>query len=591
LTALNVIPVETDVLIIGGGLAGCMAAIKAGEQQGLKVTLVDKSNTVASGCAASGIDHVWAYIPPIHEKMGYSMDDMAEDHRQGTAFGFFRKDLFYLVAGGMYDRMLDLESFGINFRYEDSRIPGRFRIVEQFHSVPTSFNFDGVPLKPTLTKQVRKRGVKIINRVQMTDLLTTDGQISGAVGVGIRTADIYAFKAKAVVLSSGRSNRLSRNLTGFDFNTRMPSPMTGDGTSMAIRAGLPVVNVEFLSNILGLGPCGNYNPNYGDPRNTVQPAARIIDGQDKVIVPRTQFYDWDNLGKQKWTADIRHKWLEDRKVWRAGRAGLVQRAAAGEGPFYLDFSEATDEEIEYIEWSIKNEGKGTQFLRYFKGEEKADLRKNRQEYVGSWPREISGTAAKGLWVDKDLETDIRNLFGAGDEVGGLPWQASSGAFTQGWHAGEMAARRAAAQKAFAAISDKKVKARKKMCSETLDQKRGFHWREVEIGIQNLMDFYCGNIRSEGLLRRGLERLKDAKTARLKADNPHELGRCLDVKSIIDNAEMVLRSSLERRESRPIPFGFCRADYPKQDDKNWKIFLAIQKIAASQFKHTMLPTDG
>jgi succinate dehydrogenase/fumarate reductase flavoprotein subunit len=114
---------------------------------------------------------------------------------------------------------------------------------------------------------------------------------------------------------------------------------------------------------------------------------------------------------------------------------------------------------------------------------------------------------------------------------------------------------------------------------------------VEIGIQNLMDFYCGNIRSEGLLRRGLERLKDAKTARLKADNPHELGRCLDVKSIIDNAEMVLRSSLERRESRPIPFGFCRADYPKQDDKNWKIFLAIQKIAASQFKHTMLPTDG
>jgi succinate dehydrogenase/fumarate reductase flavoprotein subunit len=236
-------------------------------------------------------------------------------------------------------------------------------------------------------------------------------------------------------------------------------------------------------------------------------------------------------------------------------------------------------------------GQRHSILRYFKGEEKADLRKNRQEYVGSWPREISGTAAKGLWVNKDLETDISNLFGAGDEVGGLPWQASTGAFTQGWHAGDMAARRAAQQKAFAAVSDLKVKARKKMCTDILDCKRGYHWREVETGIQNLMDFYCGNIRSEGLLTRGLDRLEDAKAACLKAENPHELGRCLDVKSIIDNAELVLRSSLERKESRPIPFGFRRADYPKQDDKNWKIFLAIQKDADSRFIHTKLSTDG
>jgi succinate dehydrogenase/fumarate reductase flavoprotein subunit len=106
-----------------------------------------------------------------------------------------------------------------------------------------------------------------------------------------------------------------------------------------------------------------------------------------------------------------------------------------------------------------------------------------------------------------------------------------------------------------------------------------------------MDFYCGNIRSEGLLKRGLERLEDAKAAPLKAENPHELGRCLDVKSIIDNAELVLRSSLERKESRPVPFGFRRADYPEQDDKNWKVFLGIQKKSDSQFKHTKFPTDG
>ena len=189
-----------------------MAAIKAAEEKDLRVTLVEKSNTMASGCAASGIDHIWSYIPPIHEKTGYTMEDMAEDHRQGVAFGFLRKDLFDLVAGTMYERVLDLERFGLNFRYEDSHIPGRFRVVPQFHSVPTSFNFDGKLLKLKLTQEAKRRGVSIINRVQMTDLVKTNGQISGAVGIGTRTGDIYSFKAKVVVLSSGRSNRLSRKI-------------------------------------------------------------------------------------------------------------------------------------------------------------------------------------------------------------------------------------------------------------------------------------------------------------------------------------------------------------------------------------------
>ena len=586
---LRVIPVETDVLVIGGGLAGCMAAIKASEKEGLRVTLVEKSNAKRSGCAASGIDHIWAYIPFIHGKMGYTIDDMAEDHRQGIAYGFLRKDLFYLVAGTIYERVLDLERLGINFRYEDSKVPGKFRIVPQFHSVPTSFNFDGQPLKPTLTREAKRRGVDIINRVQMTDLIITDGQISGAVGVGIRTGDIYFFKARAVVLSTGRSNRLGRNPTGFGFNTRIPSPMSGDGTSMAIRAGLPIINIEFLSG-RRMAPCGNYNPNYGDPRNTVQPAGRIIDGNGNLIVSRTRFYDWENLGKEKWAEEIRRKWIEEFRAWRRRRSDLAEKAAKGEGPFYLDFGQATDEEISYIEWSIKNEGKGTQFMRYFQDEEDADLRENSQEYAGFWPRELSGTAAKGLWVDRDLETEIRGLFGAGDEVGGLPWQAAPGALTQGWHAGEMAAKRSKAQKEFLPTGDEKLKARREMCSEILSRERGFHWKEVEIGVQNLIDLYCGDVRSEAMLKRGLERLEDAKEAPLKAENPHELGRCLDVKSIIDNAELVLRSSLERKESRAIPFEFRRADYPEQDDENWLVFSAIRKEEDGEFTFEKIPVE-
>ena len=111
--------VDTDVLIIGGGLAGCMAAIRASEF-GLKVTLVEKSNTSRSGQAGSGIDHLWAYIPPVHEPMGYTIEDMVEDHFQVIGNGFARKDILYLIARESYNRVLDLERFGINFRFQDS---------------------------------------------------------------------------------------------------------------------------------------------------------------------------------------------------------------------------------------------------------------------------------------------------------------------------------------------------------------------------------------------------------------------------------------------------------------------------------------
>jgi succinate dehydrogenase/fumarate reductase flavoprotein subunit len=579
--------IETDVLVIGGGLGGCMAAIKAAEEPGVQVTLVDKSNTLASGCAASGIDHIWAYIPPIHEPMGYTLEHMAEDHRQGVANFFFRKDLFMLVAGTIYERVLDLERWGINFRYEDSKLPGKFRLVHQFQSIPTSFNFDGKSLKATLTAEAKKRGVNIINRVQMTDLVVHEGRIAGAVGVGTRTADIYSFRAKSVVLASGRSNRLSRNPSGCDFNTRLPGAMSGDGASMAIRAGLPIINIEFLGGRL-LTPCGYYNPNYGDPRNTVQPAARIVDADGNVIVPRTEFYDWESASKKPFDAEeSRRQFLERRKQVSA-KGTLPKRIALGEGPFYLDFTEGTDYELEYIAWSIRNEGKGTQFMRYFTEEEGLNLKEASQEYAGFANRELSGTAAKGLWVDTHMETEVRSLFAAGDEVGGLPWAASPGAFTMGWQAGEMAAKRAKEEKQFRSPGDEAALRRQASCASILNRSQGFHWREVELYIQNLMDFYCGEIRAEGLLLRGLERLEYARQAPLRAENPHELARALDVLSIIDNAELVLRSSIERKESRP-RIDFLRSDYPNEDNENWLVFLAIRK-AGDTFTFKKIPIE-
>jgi succinate dehydrogenase/fumarate reductase flavoprotein subunit len=445
-------------------------------------------------------------------------------------------------------------------------------VVTQFHSVPSTLNFDGRDVKIHLTREARRRGVKIINRVMMTDLISSpEGHISGALGVGTRDGKIYAFKTKAVVTSTGRVNRISRSHTGVWGNTRLPAYETGDGRAMAFRAGLPIINMEFLSP--SSFAIGNFELNLGAPRNTTQPAGSVVDGDGKVIVPRTYFYDWETLGKEKVdAAEALRKQLEaaPRK-----RPDYVSMKDQGRGPFYLDLTGGTPEEIAYIEWSISNEGKGSYFLDYLKNQEKFDFAKDKLEWLPN-SREMAGTASSGLVVNKDLETGIKGLFAAGDEVGGLPWVCAPGAVTMGWHAGEMAAKEAMGQVSFPDLNPATLNALNDLCSGMLDNEKGLHWREVEMAIQNIIDFYAGNVRSEKMLLRGIDRLRDIKkNVSFRADNPHELTRCLEVVSVSENAEMVLRASLARRESRKVPFGFYRADFPETNDKDYFAFLGMR----------------
>jgi len=582
----EVIPIETDVLIIGGGLAGCMAGIKAAESD-VSVTIVEKADTRASGCAGTGVDHLWAYIPPVHEKMGYSIEDLVESHIKGIARGFIDPELLHFIARESYNRVLDLESFGLNFRFEDSNLPEKFRVVTQFHSLPSTLNFDGRDVKVHQTREARKRGVNIINRVTMIELLSSpDGHISGALGVGTRDGKIYFFKAKAVVTSTGRVNRISRSQTGVWGNTRLPAYETGDGRAMAFRAGLPVINMEFLSP--SNFAIGNFELNLGAPRNTTQPAGSVVDGDGEVLVPRTHFYDPDKLGKEKVdVAEVLRDQLETRPRTHRDYFAIYNK---GKGPFYLDLTGGTEEEIKYIEWSISHEGKGSYFLDYLKNQEHFDFSKDKLEYLPN-SREMAGTASSGLVVNKDLETDIKGLFAAGDEVGGLPWVCAPGAVTMGWHAGEMAAREAMNQKSFIDIDEKKLDAFKELCGNMVESKDGLHWREVELAVQNIVDHYAGNARAEKMLLRAIDRLKDIKeNVTFRAENPHELGRCLEVMSVMENAEMVLRGSLERKESRRIPFGFFRADYPDSNDEDYFLFLA-QRLKGKEVEFSKIKINS
>jgi succinate dehydrogenase/fumarate reductase flavoprotein subunit len=376
---------------------------------------------------------------------------------------------------------------------------------------------------------------------------------------------------------------MTPNVTGIWGNHRIPVNETGDGRAMAFRAGIPVINMEFLSS--GYYSVGNYELNLGSPRNTVQPAAAVTGPNGEVIVPRTRFYDWENLGKEKVDAAItRQKMLSGS---RSPRSSYEQLHKQGEGPFYLDLTGGTEEEIKYIEWSIGNEGKGSLFLDYLKSQEGFDFRKDKLEWLPN-SREMAGTAASGLLVNNDLETEVKGLFGAGDDVGGVPWAGAPGAFVMGWRAGEKAAKEARQQKGFLPANDEQIDSVQKLCSGISGNTRGLYWREVELAVQNVVGYYAGDARTEKVLKRGIERLNDIKkNATFKAENPHELTRCLEVQSIIDNAEMVLHASLERQESRRAPFGFYRVDFPEQDDARWLAFLAL-KHREGKFEFSKIP---
>jgi succinate dehydrogenase/fumarate reductase flavoprotein subunit len=138
------------------------------------------------------------------------------------------------------------------------------------------------------------------------------------------------------------------------------------------------------------------------------------------------------------------------------------------------------------------------------------------------------------------------------------------------------------------VDDEPLEAMQQLCSCMLNRKLGYHWTQLELAVQDIVDYYCGDERSENYLKRGLERLDQLRSETpLKAENAHELGRCLEVRSIIENAEMVMRASLERKESRLRPSPFVRADYPEQDDTNYLCFLN-QKLVNGEVRFSKIP---
>ncbi len=541
--------VDTDVLVVGGGLAGCMAAIRASEL-GASVVLAEKGNTARSGCAATGIDHCWTYIPEIHGSQ-LSVEDLVRDHTE-FAEGFINQELALFIANNSYKRVQDLERFGVPMR-DDS---GNYRLVKKIHRVPTFLHFAGRDLKVKLTQEASRRPLTIMNRMMVTELLTDNGAIRGAIGINTRTAEFTLFRAKTVVLATGNIYRLYRNPTGMFFNTGYPGTETGDGHAMAYRAGADLINMEFTTfhtgpkNFQRLG------------RGSYTPGGTMIDGHG------------NPLGGAKPTPNTGSRFAIDRSV--ESPRGFLKVLEEGRGPIYIDCTGASKEDLDYMKWALENEG-NTAFLTHL-AEEGLDLGRDKIEFA-VYEAKLGG-GHSGVAIDTRCESAIKGLFAAGDCIGGVMRSVSPGAFTLGYHAGEVAAQQATETGEIELSADNlaKVDEKKRLCEELLSRETGPKWPEALLALQNIMDYYVGRVRSETMLEAGynrLQKLRQRVYGELRAESPHELMRCLEISNLLDNAEMVILSARERKESR---FGIShyRADFPNTDDDKWFKFLAVKK---------------
>ena len=596
--------VSADVLILGGGIAGCHAAINAAKT-GARVVVVEKAATIKSGSGGAGVDH-WhnAFTNPCSkvtpEEVMAIRDELGTRLMEGYGSGHIR----YIEARESWDALLDLEGWGVRIRDEDDEFVGaEFRDEES----RLLFTYDyenrhvirvqGVNVKPSLYKEVKRQGVEVYDRVMVTSLLTEDGKqgsrVVGATGLHTRTGEFYVFEAKATVLTTAEALRLwsySTELQGLANDHNDPNN-AGDGCAMAWKAGAVFSLMERTMQMPGAFCWPAYG--YGNPNNTWF-ACTIVDANGKEI-------PWvDRDGKVLETVSERYYPAPGQKVtlWDPTRIekayevkgaelipDLHERIMQGEYelPLYADLPGMPKHERRAIfGLMIGHEGKTRVAIydRYTQAgfdPDKDMLQWHEFDFGGVGPpqwRALAFVFGGGVMVDWDLKTNLEGLYAAGSQVMGAG--SHTIAATTGRYAGRKAA--ACAQTAREPVVNREqIEDEKARVYAPVRRQSGIGWKELHAGVSRIMQDYCGEFKSEQVLKTGitwLDSIEESEAAQAFARNPHELMRTLEVLSRLTVGKMVMHASLARKASSKA-LDFKRLDYPQDDPPEWKKFVTLK----------------
>ena len=521
--------VETDVLVIGGGIAGCFAAIKAREQ-GLDVTLVDKGYAGKSGASiAAGMGYM-VFTPEWDLDLDACMNAI---NIKGEYIN--NREWTEIVFKDSWQTYQDLVSWGVEFPVEEDT-----KFVKDF------LPFGIVRIKrrettPFLRLQAVKSGVKIMDRIMITDLLKQDRKVVGAIGFPMENDDLYVFKARATVLSTG-------------YNSFKPAGaeiccLTGDGEAMAYRAGAEITGKEFPDS-------GNYG---------MMPYPAWRGGRGSRAVFR---YYTDAEGKRI-------------KTHYQNESDLTLEFAvhAGRGPILWDLDAAATEDIERMRKRQQNsDALESERMGFDPG------RGGKFAQAGGGAAGAPNAQTAGIWpINTKCATLLPGLYVAGECCGTrylgayhpAPGFGLTGSAVTGSRAGRGAARYALQTKK-PTLDEEELSKLRKITVSPLENKGGFSPRWVTQILQNtMMPYFILFIKHEKRLQAALtivEFLRDHLVPKLIAKDSHELRLAHETKNMVLNAEMILRTSLFRTESRGQHY---REDYPRRDDPAWLVWVKLQ----------------
>ena len=537
---------HTDILIIGGGTAGCYAALTIREKSDYSVIIAEKANIKRSGCLAAGVNAINAYIVKGRKPEDYV------DYAKKDADGIVREDLLMTMSEGLNRVTAKMESLGLVILKDENG--------EYVARGNRNIKINGENMKPLLAAAVEKlKDVTVINRINITDYIVEDNTIKGAYGFSIDDGTAYEIRAKKVLCATGGAAGLYRpNNPGFSRHKMWYPPFnTGAGYAMGIKSGAEMTTFEMRFIALRC-------------KDTIAPTGTIAQGVGaKQINSKGEVYE------------TKYGLTTSERVY-----GTVMENLQGRGPCYLRTEGISPQQDESLRKAYLNMAPG-QTLKWVE----AGKNPSRQnvEIEGTEPYIVGGHTASGYWVDTNRQTTINGLYAAGDVAGGCPQKYVTGAMVEG----EIAALDMI-KKLDEEGGNKNIKATDENDRKAFDEKvneynsflagktQQFTTEAIEEAMQKVMDNYAGGISTHYQFNEKQLELADEKIRQLirlvdglHADDMHDLMFVYELKERLTVCLSVIAHLGARKETRWHSFAE-NLDHPDKSE-DWMKYVNSKYI--------------
>lgn len=528
--------ISTDVLIIGGGTAGCYAALTISENSDKKVLICEKAHIKRSGCLAAGVNALNAYIVEGRKPQDYV------DYAKKDADGIVREDLLLTMSEKLNEVTDRLEKLGLVILKDEN---GKY--VTRGNR---NLKINGENIKPILADAVEKaKNVTDLNRVNIFDYSVNDNKINGAFGFGIESGIFYTIEAKAVIIATGGAAGLYKpNNPGFSRHKMWYPPFnTGAGYAMGIRAGAEMTTFEMRFIALRC-------------KDTIAPTGTLAQGVGAKQI--------NSLGE---VYETKYGLTTSERVY-----GTVNENQEGRGPCYLRTEGITAEQDESLLKAYLNMAP-SQTIKWI--ESGRNPSRQNVEIEGTEPYIVGGHTASGYWVDTERATTIEGLFAGGDVAGGCPQKYVTGALAEGEIAGLSAVKYIDSKESFEKISDEDTNYHLRETEKYLTDRHSLYTTEqLEEAMQTVMDSYAGGIKTNYRFNEKQLDIADCKIRQLEtltddlyAEDFQELMYICELKERLTVCKSVIAHLRARKETRWHSFAE-NLDYPEKDDRNFNKYV-------------------